>query len=218
MKNKLVIALALLVLFSTYKPQRLFLSSKFNIKEIKIENNLILKDAEIKAKLNFIYDKNLIFFKTDKIEKIFQNSTFIESFEIKKIYPNKLRIKIFEKKPIAILQNKKEKFYISEKIDLINYINLENYRDLPIVFGNKDSFKELYENLKKIDFPIDLIKKYYLYESKRWDLETYEKKIIKLPNRNYNKSLKNFINLRKSNNFDKYNVFDYRINNQLILK
>ena len=218
MKNKLVIALALLVLFSTYKPQRLFLSSKFNIKEIKIENNLILKDAEIKAKLNFIYDKNLIFFKTDKIEKIFQNSTFIESIEIKKIYPNKLRIKIFEKKPIAILQNKKEKFYISEKIDLINYINLENYRDLPIVFGNKDSFKELYENLKKIDFPIDLIKKYYLYESKRWDLETYEKKIIKLPNRNYNKSLKNFINLRKSNNFDKYNVFDYRINNQLILK
>jgi cell division protein FtsQ len=218
MKNKLVIALALLVLFSTYKPQRLFLSSKFNIKEIKIENNLILKDAEIKAKLNFIYDKNLIFFKNDKIKKIFQNSTFIESFEIKKIYPNKLRIKIFEKKPIAILQNKKEKFYISEKIDLINYINLENYRDLPIVFGNKDSFKELYENLKKIDFPIDLIKKYYLYESKRWDLETYEKKIIKLPNRNYNKSLKNFINLRKSNNFDKYNVFDYRINNQLILK
>ena len=218
MKNKLVIALALLVLFSTYKPQRLFLSSKFNIKEIKIENNLILKDAEIKAKLNFIYDKNLIFFKNDKIKKIFQNSTFIESFEIKKIYPNKLKIKIFEKKPIAILQNKKEKFYISEKIDLINYINLENYRDLPIVFGNKDSFKELYENLKKIDFPIDLIKKYYLYESKRWDLETYEKKIIKLPNRNYNKSLKNFINLRKSNNFDKYNVFDYRINNQLILK
>ena len=76
----------------------------------------------------------------------------------------------------------------------------------------------LYKNLEKIDFPFNLIKNYYLFESNRWDLETYEKKIIKLPPENYIKSLKNFISLRKENNFDKYKIFDYRINNQLILK
>ena len=135
MNKRLVIALALLVLFSTYKPHKLSLNGKFNIEEIKIENNFILKDIEIKNNLNFLYDKNLFFFKTSSIEEVLKQLTFIESFEVKKIYPNKLKIKIFEKKPIAILQYKKKKFYISDNIDLINFINLDNYKDLPIVFG-----------------------------------------------------------------------------------
>jgi cell division protein FtsQ len=218
MKKRLVIALALLVLFSTYKPQKLILSSKFNIEEIKIENNFVLNDKEIKKDLAFLYNKNLIFLKISNVVKILKKNNFIDSFEIKKIYPNKLKIKIYEKKPIAILQNKDKKFYISENVNLINFIDLKNYKDLPTIFGNKESFEILFKNLKEIDFPFDLIKRYYLYESKRWDLETYKKRLIKLPAENYTKSLKNFMNLRKENNFNKYEVFDYRINNQLILK
>ena len=113
---------------------------------------------------------------------------------------------------------KKKKFYLSENIDLIDYQELKNYNNLPIIFGSQESFKSLYINLKKINFPINLIKKYYLYELNRWDFETYKMKIIKLPEKNYNESLKNFMILREKNNFDKYKVFDYRINNQLILK
>ena len=218
MKKRLIIAFALLLLFSTYKPQKLFLSDKFNIEEIKIENNFVLNDKEIKKDLAFLYNKNLIFLKISNVVKILKKNNFIDSFEIKKIYPNKLKIKIYEKKPIAILQNKDKKFYISENVNLINFIDLKNYKDLPTIFGNKESFEILFKNLKEIDFPFDLIKRYYLYESKRWDLETYKKRLIKLPAENYTKSLKNFMNLRKENNFDKYEVFDYRINNQLILK
>ena len=216
MKNKLIFAILLLVLLSTYIPQKLLLSTTFDIEEIKIENNSILKDEDIKKKLIYVYETNLIFLNISEIKKILKNIDFIESFEIKKIYPNKLRIKIYEKKPIAILQYKKDKFYLGEKINLINYIDLENYRDLPIVFGQKESFKEFYNNLKKINFPLDVIKKYYLYETNRWDLEISQEKIIKLPTRNYTKSLKNFMNFQKENNLDKYKVFDYRINNQLI--
>jgi cell division protein FtsQ len=218
MKNRLIIALLLLVSLSTYKPQNLFLSTKLNIEEIKIENNSILEEEEIKKKLNFLYQTNLIFLKSSEIKKKLKKIDFVESFEIKKIYPKKIIIKIYEKKPIAILQHKKDKFYISENINLIDFIVLENYRNLPIVFGNKENFKDLYINLKKINFPLDLIKKYYYYESNRWDLEIYQKKIIKLPTKNYIQSLKKFINFKKENNLDKYQVFDYRINHQLILK
>ena len=49
MKKRLVIAIALLVLFSTYKPKKLFLINKFNIEIIEVENNLILKENEIKV-------------------------------------------------------------------------------------------------------------------------------------------------------------------------
>ena len=57
-----------------------------------------------------------------------------------------------------------------------------------------------------------------MYESNRWDLETYNNKLVKLPIKNYLESLENFKNLSKENNFEKYQVFDYRINDQLILK
>ena len=53
----------------------------------------------------------------------------------------------------------KKKFYLSEKIDLIEYRNLPNYKNLPYVFGNKDEFKILYKDLTKIKFPINRIKK-----------------------------------------------------------
>jgi cell division septal protein FtsQ len=218
MKKKFVLAFVLLALFSSYKPQKLFFTTKFNIEKIIIENNFILKTSDIKKKLFFLYDTNLIFLNSSNVKKKLKKIDFIESFEVKKIYPDHLKIKIYEKKPIAILLNKKEKFYISENISLINYINLKNYKNLPLVFGDKENFKELYNSLKKINFPLDTIQKYYLYETKRWDLEIHEKRIIKLPVKNYVKSLENFMNIKKKNNFDQYKVFDYRINNQLILK
>lgn len=218
MKKKLLFAIVLLILFTSYKPQSFFLGTEFNIKEINIENNSILKNNEIKKNLNFLYNKNLIFLDSLEIKEVLKNMDFIESFEIKKKYPNKINVKIFEKKPIAILQYKKEKFYISKNMDLINYINLEEYKNLPLIFGDKKSFRELYIKLKKIKFPVDSITRYYLYESNRWDLETREKKIIKLPIKHYTISLQNFLNLSKNNNFDKYKIFDYRISNQLILK
>ena len=63
------------------------------------------------------------FLKIKEIEESLKNRTFIESFSIKKIYPNTLKLKIVEKKPIAILQNKKKKFYISNKGDCRFYKN-----------------------------------------------------------------------------------------------
>ena len=218
MKKRLIIACALLLLLSTYKPQKLFLIDKFNIEEIKIENNFILKEKNIKKNLISLYDSNLIFLNSSDIEKKLKNIAFIESYEVKKIYPNKLKIKIFEKKPIAVMQYKKKKFFISENYNLIDYKNIENYKNLPEVFGDIKNFKIFHDDLKKINFPTNLIKKYYLYKSNRWDLETFEKKVIKLPIKDYITGLENFMDLRKESNFKKYNVFDYRINDQLILK
>ena len=52
-EKTIIIALALLLLLSTYKPQKLFSINKFNIKEIKIENNFILKKRILKKILLF---------------------------------------------------------------------------------------------------------------------------------------------------------------------
>ena len=219
MKKRLIIGLLLLFFFSTYniKFNKNFLSN-LQIKTITIENNKIIKEKEIKEKLSFLYETNFFFLRTKNIEKKLKEIQFIESYQIKKIYPNNLRIKIIEKKPIAIIQRMKQKKYFTNKGDLIDFRDIKKFKDLPIVFGDRKSFSTFYLNLKNINFPIEEIDKFYLFKSKRWDLLTSKNQLIKLPIKDYNKSLLNFISLKDQAIFEKYKIFDYRIKNQLILK
>ena len=53
------------------------------------------------------------------------------------------------------------------------------------MLGNKDEFKILYKNLKQLNFPFETIKKYTLFNSTRWDLQTKNNQIIKLPIEDY---------------------------------
>ena len=218
MNKKIAIAVALIILLTTYSSREKITISNFNLKKIIIENNYLLKKKDLKEMLSPIYEKNILFLNNTKIEKILIQNDFIRSFKLKKKYPDTIKIIIFEAKPIAVLQKEKNKFYLTEDINLIEYRNFNNFQDLPYVFGSKEQFKIFYNNLKKINFPLKLIRRYSLYESKRWDIETVDKKIIKLPSNNYIKSLENYLDLINKNEFLKYKVFDYRLNNQLILK
>ena len=218
MKKSIFISVSLLILLTSITFQQKISISEFNLNKILIENNFILKEAEIQKLLDPIYDRNLIFLKNKEIEALLTQNTFIGGFKVQKKYPSTLIIRIFEKKPIAILYSKKNKFYLSENIDLIEYKKLSNYQNLPSIFGNRNEFKILYKNLDKINFPYKIIKKYSLYEINRWDLETISGQIIKLPAKNYIKSLQNYLELNSKNNLKNYKVFDYRIESQLILK
>ena len=218
MKKSFFGLIILFVLLTTYTPKSNFIKNfNLNIKKIIIEDTSIVDDDEIKKRLNFLYKENLFFLNIKNIEKYLKNETFIESFIIKKIYPNTLKLIIFEKVPIAILQNKKKKFYISDKGDLINFIDIKKYDNLPIVFGGGKSFYALYQNLQDIRFPIQTIKSFYFFESGRWDLIMIDDKIVKLPIKNYLESLKNFMNTKNNMNFNNYKIFDYRIKDQLII-
>ena len=218
MKKRSIIAFILFILLTTITSKQEIIISKFNIKEIKIENNLLLETEDIIKSLKPIYNKNLVNLNYREIEEKLSKQTFIESFNIKKKYPNTLQIKIVEKKPIAILQNKKKKYFLSEKLDLIEFNNSKKYQNLPFILGEEKKFKIFYNNLNEINFPLEIINKYTLYELNRWDIETINEKVIKLPTNNYVKSLKNYLNLRTKKNFENYKIFDYRIENQLILK
>ena len=218
MSKRIIFALILFILLTTVTFEPKIISSKFDVKKIIIENNSLLKEKDIKILLSPIYKKNLIFLKNTDIQKALERNNFIESFYVKKKYPSTLKIKIFEYKPIAILIDKKKKFYINNKINEIKFKNFKDYENLPYVFGNREEFKIFYKNLEKINFPFNQIKKYTFYGSNRWNLETKNNRIIKLPSENYIESLENFLSIYSKSDFKKFKVFDYRINNQLILK
>ncbi len=219
MKNRFWIALLLLLLLSTYNIQDNFsFKNKFGIKKIIIENNSVIKEENIKKNLSFLYETNLFLLNTKNIKFKLNKIDFIESFQIKKIYPDKIIIRIYEKKPIAVLNIKKEKYYYTSDGEVVKFFDLKEFKNLPIVFGDHKSFEIFYNDLININFPLNEIKTFYLFESRRWDLVTVENQTIKLPINNYVTSLQNYLSLKERANFEKYKTFDYRIKNQLILK
>ena len=219
MRNKPIFGIALLILFSTFISQNKFTINQFAIKEIKIENNKILEDRELINIFSFLYNKNIIFLNSYEIKKRINKKSFIEKFEIKRVFPDKLIIKVFDKERIAPFKDqKKKKFYLGKKIDLIEFRKIQKYENLPTVEGELNSFKILYGNLIKINFPTEKILSYRYFKANRWDIEMINKKIIKLPEKNYTESLTNFMRIKDKSNFEKYKIFDYRLNNQLVLK
>ncbi len=218
MTRRLFFGSILLILLSTFVFQNKIISDRFIVKEIIIKNNQILNDQSIIEDLYFLYNKNIFFLNSYDIKKKLNKKSSIKSLEIKKIYPNKIIIKIFEKEPMAILINNDSKFFLGKKFDIIEYKKIEKYKNLPVIYGDKKNYKELFQNLKNINFPTNLIAKYFLFDSNRWNLELIDQKLIKLPPNDYKKSLKNFLIIKESINFDKYKIFDYRLKNQLILK
>ena len=219
MRNKPIFGIALFILFSTFISQNKFTINKFEIKEIEVENNKILEDRELIKIFSFLYNKNIIFLNSHEIKKKIDKKSFIEKFEIKRIVPDKLVIKVFEKEPVAIFKDQhQKKFYLGKKIDLIEYRKILKYENLPTIEGELNSFKILFENLIKINFPTEKILSYHYFKTNRWDIKMIDEKILKLPVKNYTESLINYTSIKDKINFDKYKVFDYRLNNQLILK
>ena len=218
MKKSFFGLIILLILLTTYNPKfSSLVNFKINIQDIIVENNVVLEKSEIQEQLDFLNNNNLFFLNLNSVEENLKKISFIDSFSIKKIYPNKLKLVIKEKTPIAILQNKKKKFYISDTGSLINFREIEAYKDLVTVFGNSKNFYPIYKDLLRLNFPLEKIKSYYFFESGRCDLIMFDKKVIKLPIKNYISSLENFMSYINSNNFNKYKIYDYRIKNQLIL-
>ena len=169
MKNRPILGIALFILFTTIISQNKFTFNKFEIKEIKIENNNILKEQELIQIFSFLYNKNIFFLNSYELKKNIDQKSFIKKVEIKKIFPNKLVIKVFEKEPIAILIDKNQKkFYLDKKIDLIEYNKILEYKNLPVVIGEQKSFRKLFINLIKINFPVELILNYRLLNLNRW--------------------------------------------------
>ena len=219
MRKRLLIALLLLLILSTYNSNtNTDFYSRFNINKILIENNYILSKSEVEKNLSFLKDKNLFLLTSKDIEEQIKKDSFIESISIRKIYPNQIKVKIFEKKPLVILQHKKKKFYYTDQGDLISFVKKNNFIDLPVVFSDKKNFEAFHKELQSINFPFNSIESLYFFESRRWDLKTKKNQTIKLPIENYHKSLINFLDIKDKDNFAKYKIFDYRISNQLILK
>ena len=167
---------------------------------------------------NELENNNILFLDLNKIQKITAKEELISHIEIKKKYPNTIIIKVFEKEPIAIYFDKKKFYYITKEGDLTDYFNSKLLNSLPNVIGSKEEFMIIFKSLKDQDFPLLEIESLRQHAIGRWDILLKNKKLIKLPKKNFKESIQNYIEIHNDPNFKKYSVFDFRIKGQLILK
>lgn len=220
-KTATVLSLFLLILMlTTFNPHNLsFGFDFFKIKKIEVKNLKFLEKKKIENQfLNELSGSSLFILDEKKVNKLLNSNDLISYLEFKKIFPSRLQITVYEKEVIAILNDKREKYYLIKNGEKIRFFKNQNLEKLPNIFGKQKNFLEIFSILTKINFPMYKIKSFFYFEIGRWDILLKNKAIIKLPVKNFEISLKNFMDLNKKIGSEKYIIFDYRIKDQLILK
>ena len=138
-------------------------------------------DKEIVKELSYHKHENLFLLEKEKIKKIIKKNKIIENYNIYKKYPSDLVVNFEKTELLAVTQMDGVNFYIGSNGKLIEVKNVEI--DLPMIFGNFDlvEFLKLKDLIDESFFNFYDIKNLYYYKSKRWDIETKNGLLVKLP-------------------------------------
>jgi cell division septal protein FtsQ len=213
------------IFLSTYHPNKFDLTLEkkytfFEIKNIKIVNNFIIKENVIKEKLSKIHNKNIFLVKRNDIEESLEEINFLEKIEVKKKYPDTIIIKIFETKPVANLLKNQVKYILDSSSNLILFENDLNFNKLPYIFGEdaENNFIHFLNQLNNNSFPNKEIINFFYFQVGRWDVQLINNKIIKFPYNNVEDAIKKSIELLKRKDFENYNIIDLRIDGKIIVE
>ena len=185
----------------------------------KIEINGLNLDERKKIE-NIIYDSdfyNIFYLDEEYLKKKINSVNIIEKFEIFKNYPSTL--KIFVEKTKILAQTKRNGFdyLIGSNGKLIE--NKDFILELPFVFGDLD-ISEFLKLKKKIDsslFEFSEISNLYFYKSNRWDIETRNGNLIKLPKNKIKETLNLYVRMSNEKKISEKTIVDFRQKNQIIL-
>jgi cell division protein FtsQ len=218
-KKKILIYIVLLIILSTtsnisLENQKNTFASINTINVSGLSNNTNL---EIAQKLNHLLFKNIFFINKDKINKIILKYNVIEKYSVKKIYPKRINIKIKATKYIAEIKSDK-KFLVGSNGKLIS--SEFNNEVLPLFFGkfNSEKFLEFKKFVDKSKFKFKDFKSILFYSSSRWDIQTINGIMIKLPRKNLDQALGIAYKIIKDDEFKDSKVIDLRITNHVIIK
>ena len=215
--KKILFYIFLIIILST-------LNNKFfSAIKLKTIDKIIIKGLEGKEKrellsnLEFLNLNNIFFLDKFKVIEKLEANELIENYTIFKKYPSSLEIRINKTEFLANVFKDGKFFVLGSNGKLIQTISKNN--DLPNIFGDydKDSFFSLLKSLKKFNFELFEIKNLYFFKSGRWDIETNNNMVIKLPKKNLEASLNLLLDLMNNNKFKNIKILDLRQDKQVIV-
>ena len=193
--------------------------NKFNFVKVNkiIVTGLDDKDnSKLTDDLNFLKLNNLLFLKESRINQIINSNTLVEKYSIFKKYPSTLNIKIDKTKFLAQIKRNGNNFFLGSNGKLIKTRELKS--NMPFIFGNfkNENFFELKKAMHEANFNYEQIKNLFFFKSGRWDIETKNGLLIKLPTKGITKSLELLINILNDDK-KKIKEIDLRQYNQVII-
>ena len=95
---------------------------------------------------------------------------------------------------------------------------IKSRSDIPYIFGDfkNKNFFDLKKAIDQTNFEFDQIKNLFFFKSGRWDIETYNGLLIKLPKHKIKESLELLVLFLNHNKNKKIKKLDLRQNNQII--
>ena len=215
--KKILIYLVIFFFIGTLNNKSLTNLNYPKIDKIEIKGLSEKEKFQLSQDLFIFKNLNMFFLKEKEISEILSSNKIIEKFSIFKNYPSNLIIDIKKSKLLAYTKKNDLFFFITSNGNLIQTINQES--DLPFIFGNFEikEFLKLKTIIDKSIFNYGDIKNFYYFKSKRWDIETKDAIIIKLPSKKLETSFKILLKILEEDKFINLEMIDLRQNNQVIL-
>ena len=215
--RKIIVYLFIFFILGTYTNKKF---SSLNFPEINSYNIIGLsniKNDQIHQDLSILQNKNLFFLEKKKISKIINSYPVIERFSVFKHYPSSLNIVIKKTNFLALTKKNGKDYYIGSNGNMIEAKS--NKVNLPFIFGVVEiteflKFKKIIDDSK---FNYKDVKNLYYFKSKRWDIETKNDLIIKLPIKNLKTSLEILSKIKNKKEFRDFKIIDLRQDNQIAL-
>ena len=215
--KKIIFYIFLFFLFGTVNNLNIYKFKIPNVDNIVIDGFNENEKLKILAQLNFLKIQNIFFLKKFKIQEILSLDNSIDKFYIFKRYPSTLEIQITKTEVLANILIDGSNYLVGQNGKLIKSNSIK--KDKPFIFGEAkiDEFIKLRNKLKKADFDYTHIKNFYFFNSERWDLEMKNGILIKLPQKEIDKTIKIILEFLSKNNKNNISIIDARINNQIII-
>ena len=107
----------------------------FDTNKITISGNIILDKESYFEIIGEIKDKQISEVSSKKLSKELENNPFVKAARVSKQYPNSINIDIVERKPIAIINNKKQFLIDHEAVILPNSNSFIDTTLIPMLSG-----------------------------------------------------------------------------------
>ena len=215
--KKVIIYLCLFFLLATVNNSSIINLRLPKIEEIKISGFSLDQNTHVRDVIESLKSKNIFFINQFEIKKDIFSDNIIEELNIFKNYPSTLIVDIKKTQFLAVTKKDGDNYFIGRNGKLIK--KNQSISKLPYVFGdlNINDFLEFKKNIDNSNFEFKQILNLYYYKSKRWDIETSNGYLIKLPRENISEVLNLFVRLSKEKNFNDKRTIDFRQKGQIIL-
>ena len=215
--KKIIIYLFLFILLVTVHNINFLVFNLPQISNFTISGLNNFEKKELEEDLDFLRNKNIISINKDKVlKKIYSNKVVEDLFVFKK-YPSELKILIKKTNFLAITKKNNQSFYIGSNGNFIQIKDISE--NLPFIFGDiePEEFLELKSNIDKSKFDFDQIENLFFFKSKRWNIETKNGLIIKLPLNQIDLSLNILSKIMNEDQFKNKKIIDLRNNGQIVM-